>query len=119
MSTEPPGRHPEQLWSSSHHWHLVGAAMSYLTLDCCSCGYSLIVEPAPQPSQFLRYALMEGSRLTGVGRGLLMADCSSGQRRLAIDGYEDGCTLYDGDEFDRRYGLEAEGVIQVPTKEVP
>ena len=117
MCAEPPGRHPEQLRSASHCWHLIGATLSAVYLHCCACDYSAIVDATHEGGSWLRFSLMEGPELIGRGLGLLMGDCMSGSRRLSIDGYPvSSCTFVsdDDDEFMREFGMRGMGLVQLP-----
>ena len=82
MSIEHP--HTTGLDSGAHHWHLVGSSPSAGYLDCCGCGGSMIVDATEDGGRWLRYSLMDGADLVGRGRGLLMADCPAGTRRLSV-----------------------------------
>ena len=124
VAKETPKPWPEQLWDASHCWHVAGATMYELTLACCSCDSSVILD-CPDPSarladgsewrSFLRYSLMRGPQQMGVGRGFLLGTCNSGSRCLEADGYaHHSCSFVSDDPFMKRYGLEAEGLVRVP-----
>lgn len=110
------GPHLDPLRSSSHHWHVVGASMSALYLDCCGCGQAMVVDTTPDAGTWLRFSLMQGGELVGRGRGLMMGDCPAGSRRLSIDGYEERCSLVDGchpaGELLRHLGLPQMGLVE-------
>src|SRR3990167_6026841 len=78
------------LWSGAHHWHFQAASESSLSFICCSCDCTIMVEA--NDHGFLCYSLMRGSELIGIGRGFMTGDCPAGQRRIELDGYEEGCS---------------------------
>ncbi len=117
---EPPGRHPDQLWTSAHDWHLTGLTLSAVHLDCCACGYSAIIDATHEGGEWLRYTVMDGGDIIGRGRGLLLGNCLSGSGRLSIDGYRrESCAFVhdDDDEFMHRFGMRGMGLVQLPSKE--
>jgi len=106
-------KHPEQLWSAGHHWHLVGTSQQQLYLACCSCDYTVIVD-SPGDSSFLRFSLMEGPQLVGQGRGFLRGSCAAGERTLTVDGYEAGTCSFEASEhgLERKLGVEGMGIVR-------